>query len=1584
MALYRFSALFDGQSIAFNTSVDVLNFDQSIIGAADIRATIEGTNLRISVASGTFAGKDILLLNVTPTRLTTSNVTFADGSRLLIGDNTIGTTNDNFNNNLFGTAGRDHLLGLGGNDTLNGAAGNDRLDGGDGNDSVLGGDGNDTLIGGNGIDTLSGGLGNDTYVASSGDVLTDSGGTDTIEANVNWTLATGFENLTLTGSAVIAVGNTGANVITGNAFNNSLSGREGNDTLFGGAGNDTFIMSMGTGTSYGFDSIDGGSGIDTLDYGINARSAVFVDLSSGAWNANGGGTGGAGAAVVQNVENVNGGNFDDQLSGSSGANFLFGGAGNDTLNGAAGMDRLEGGTGSDQYLFADAPGNANADTVVGFVSGTDKIVLDNHQFIAVGGAGNFTLGDARFNAGPGFTSGRDASDRVIYNTSTGQLFYDADGNGSGVAQLIATLQGIPALAATDIAIAGVPAGAGQINGTAGNDRLDGTQGHETIHGLGGNDTINGQGGSDSLDGGDGNDSIVGGLWDPSIEELGDTLVGGNGDDTLDGAMQTTFGHDVNGDTLDGGLGNDEFHVDNPADVVLDAGGIDTIIAYDMDWTLGAGFENLVVNTAKGEGAATGIGNELDNRMALGYGGGRLEGRGGNDTLSGGAHFGTLLGGDGNDVLSSGGYPDDLDGGAGDDTLYSGEFLTGGAGADRFILNWAPNRITDFASGSDVLQLDGNVFARVGVSGRLAADDSRFYAAAGANDAHDSSDRVIYNTTSGELFYDEDGTGPAAARHFATLEGAPTLSAQSIEVVNGQVVNAVSGTSGNDNLTGTSNDDRIAGVGGNDTISALAGNDTVDGGDGNDTLTGGTGNDFFILANAPGAGVDRFTDFASGTDKIVLDGNTHPNVSGDFTPNDERFYSAPGASAAHDATDRLIFDTANGALYFDSDGTGSAPSVLIAVLQPGGTLLATDILVEGASSGATVFQGGSGNDTAVGGSGNDTLSGGAGNDSLMGLGGSDQLIGGEGNDTLDGGANIDTLDGGNGADTYVVTSGDVILDSGGVDEVRSAISWTLDDGLENLRIETIEFFVEGTGNALANVIQGKGDDVRLYGHGGDDRMQADSRYSIMDGGDGNDTLVGSSHGFDNLFGDAGNDVLDDRLDVQAAGFTAGGANFGGGPGNDTIFGGAANDGIQLGADYGIDSIDGGGGGDFITFYSTSNGAVVNLATGTVSGGGTGSATIRNIESAYGGDFGDQITGDAGANLLSGRSLYSSSTALDGNDTLDGAAGVDTLFGGTGSDRFVLSAAPGAANADVVLDFVSGADRVVLDGNAMSEVGASGNFAAGDARFVSAPGVNSGQDTTDRLVYNSTTGQLWYDSDGSGATAAQLIATFQDAPNLLATDIEVVNGGTGGGGTGGGGAGGQSVTGTAGSDSLVGADGNDTIAGLAGNDTLRGAGGNDSLNAGDGEDSIDGGAGNDTLVGLAGHDTLSGGDGDDRLQGGGWSDTMTGGAGADGFLFEGAGTGTVDRVIDFVSGTDELLFENGALAALGASSAWAAGDVRFWSAAGATSGHDADDLLVYNTSTGSLYYDPDGNGAGAAQIVATFQGNPLISAADITVI
>src|SRR3982750_969452 len=125
MAVYNFSALSSGQAIAFNPSADVLNFDQSAISAANLGVTVEGINSRIAVLSGTDAGKSVVLQNTSPLQLATSNITFANSSLLLFGDNSAGTANDNLANTLDGTAGNDLLQGFGGADTLNGGAGND-------------------------------------------------------------------------------------------------------------------------------------------------------------------------------------------------------------------------------------------------------------------------------------------------------------------------------------------------------------------------------------------------------------------------------------------------------------------------------------------------------------------------------------------------------------------------------------------------------------------------------------------------------------------------------------------------------------------------------------------------------------------------------------------------------------------------------------------------------------------------------------------------------------------------------------------------------------------------------------------------------------------------------------------------------------------------------------------------------------------------------------------------------------------------------------------------------------------------------------------------------------------------------------------------------------------------------------------------------------------------------------------------------------------------------------------------------------------------------------------------------------------
>jgi Ca2+-binding RTX toxin-like protein len=138
----------------------------------------------------------------------------------------------------------------------------------------------------------------------------------------------------------------------------------------------------------------------------------------------------------------------NQLSGGSGDDTLVAGAGNDTLTGGAGLDSLVGEAGQDSFLFDTVPATANADIVVGFSAADDTFMLDNAVFVALGAATG-PLAAAQFRAG---TAAADADDRVIYDAASGQLFYDADGNGAGSAVLFAQLSRSTAVSAADFVI----------------------------------------------------------------------------------------------------------------------------------------------------------------------------------------------------------------------------------------------------------------------------------------------------------------------------------------------------------------------------------------------------------------------------------------------------------------------------------------------------------------------------------------------------------------------------------------------------------------------------------------------------------------------------------------------------------------------------------------------------------------------------------------------------------------------------------------------------------------------------------------------------------------------------------------------------------------------------------------------------------------------------------------------------------------------------------------------------------------------------------------------------------------------------
>ena len=147
----------------------------------------------------------------------------------------------------------------------------------------------------------------------------------------------------------------------------------------------------------------------------------------------------------------------------------------------------------------------------------------------------------------------------------------------------------------------------------------------------------------------------------------------------------------------------------------------------------------------------------------------------------------------------------------------------------------------------------------------------------------------------------------------------------------------------------------------------------------------------------------------------------------------------------------------------------------------------------------------------------------------------------------------------------------------------------------------------------------------------------------------------------------------------------------------------------------------------------------------------------------------ITGTAGAdNLLAGLGGDTISGAA-GNDTINGGLGNDQLTGGTGADKFVFNTALSSSNIDTLTDFVHGTDKIQLAKSIMSSLGVVGALKSADFKLSTAK-----LDASDRIIYNKTTGDLFYDSDGSGLVAAVKIAIIgaSSHPTLSNTDFTIV--------------------------------------------------------------------------------------------------------------------------------------------------------------------------------------------------------------------
>jgi serralysin len=348
-----------------------------------------------------------------------------------------------------------------------------------------------------------------------------------------------------------------------------------------------------------------------------------------------------------------------------------------------------------------------------------------------------------------------------------------------------------------------------LTGTPGNNVIQGTTTADTISGLAGNDRLYGSSGDDSLGGDDGNDTLYGGPGNDvllsssylSVDEGDDVAYGGPGNDFFNGVEFSEEGGD---DWMDGGPGNDVFDytitrtffpgnglVPIGNDTIIGGSGTDRVVfsdpsphapspSYEIFRGLGTAavavdLKNGTFSTAEVSGTIVGVEG--------------IMGSEGNDTILGSRRAESLSGSHGNDYIAGRGGNDRLDGGFGLNTL------NGGAGGDEFVFN-AINTFFESFGGSievglnviedftrrDELLFDNSWFEALGAEDKWGARDERFHAAADATSGHDANDRLVYNTTTGDLYYDADGSGAGAALPVASLQGAPTLAASDITVI----------------------------------------------------------------------------------------------------------------------------------------------------------------------------------------------------------------------------------------------------------------------------------------------------------------------------------------------------------------------------------------------------------------------------------------------------------------------------------------------------------------------------------------------------------------------------------------------------------------------------------------------------------------------------------------------------------------------------------------------------------------------------------------------------------------------------------
>lgn len=1024
---------------------------------------------------------------------------------------------------LVGGAGRETLLGGDGHDTLDGGLGSDVLSGGEGDDSVdysrrrvplrirldgkrgdgqkherdnvlsdveavlggrsddrisgddagnrlLGGGGKDTIKGGGGDDTLEGGTGADVLGGGSGaDVVDYSARTADLSVRIGGKGDSGErgERDTIRADIEAAMGGDGDDYLRGNERNNTLIGGLGSDTLSGGGGNDT--------ASYA-------SRQEDLRLYLNGFQDDGAD--------------GEFDLILDDIEELQGGEGNDVLDGNDADNTLQGGGGNDTLNGFYGADVLHGGLGSDWVVYFFRGENLQI-TLDGIANDGDTGEHDDVRCENIyGGFGDDEIiGDGSDNHIIGYYGDDviDTSGIAGVNGNDPSIFFD---------------------------------GFDQASGHEGDDTLMGSAGSNYLFGNEGNDLLWGHGGYNLFAGGEG----------------ADTFVGGDGQDVIDYAFYDSREANLQ-ITLDG-IANDgeagEFDDVQPTiDGIESGSGDDFIIGSDADNSIQSGGGDDTVFAAGGA-----------DQLSVGDGNNSAFGESGDDRLySSGIGRNLFVGGDGNDTFESAigaGSADTFSGGNGTDTVdYSTGLLSlfGKPGVSLSLDGIANDgavgefdniemdvEILHGTFGNDLIIGGPNGDSLWGIVGR---DTIR---GGGGNDTLEGND------FRGDAMLDgEDGNDSIRGD-----SGNETL-------IGGAGDDTIDGGDGYDLLVGSGGSDLL--TGGPEAFT-ITDDDTIDGGSGSDSLYGGTGDDLFVNTDTAADLVDgqEGEDFAQSEpidNRVSIETIYDPDPQADAAP--EPLPGAVVAASALTATSLTAASTSLG-----STGTlaivGTSASDTITVRYDGSTNVLTvqknGTVSRFANASQTVkyieVSSSGGNDVVDlsgvpmragvnGGVGNDTIRGGRGNDTLLGNFGNDSLQGNEGHDHLKGGA--DTITGRDGRDTLVGNGGSDYVDYKGR---LDALAVSLDERQNDGAPATSTLAAEGDLIREAeNVFGGRGSD-RIVGSSSDNFLSGGAGRDTLRGGGGNDKLAANFVGdtlVDSVLGEDGVDfinVLDGIKDFYNSG------------------------------------------------------------------------------------------------------------------------------------------------------------------------------------------------------------------------------------------------------------------------------------------------------------------------------------------------------------------------------------------------------------------------------------------------------------------